>query len=491
MKKEINEIEIRLPDIFAAVFKAARTIVCLALILALIGGLWEAYKVIDAAKNPSVTEDDVAAAEKAVKNAEDKVTAAEKSLTKLYEIEIPDAETTLSRAESLAERRKDYIDNSLYYAMNPFHRGVSRVTLYIDTDTPVNPNSPWMTVNPQSSIAIAYTKIYPFDSEILENIKRIMGTDADMQYINELVSVSNVSNQFVEICVYHDNAETARQVTDYLLDTLQKRLYESVGEYRSNIIGSFVGYEVDWGMSENHNTQDDNLLAAERNVVSLEESVQRLKGETRESREKAIEDAKAGVEEAKENLEDVKEQFSNTSADPKNILKRALKKAILFFVLGFALCVFTAAVLRLLSSKLQDISTVLTRYAFPVIGVIPKKKKRWFDKTIRKLEGEPLIDYEAAGKAVAQSLFSIIGEKKVAFVSSEGQALIDQILSFTGERVPVCGNIIQDAEAMKSTADYDGFILVEERGKSRIDMIDSEVRRITSLGKKTEGVILL
>ena len=244
MEIKNSEIEIRISDLLASLLKAFKPILCLTLVLALLGGAWGVYKTIDAAKNPSVTEDDVKNAENAVKKAEDNLTNAEKSLTRLLEIEIPDAETKVVRAEQLVQRRQEYIDNSIYYAMNPFHRGVSRVTLFVDTDTEVNPNSPWMSVNPQSSIVIAYTRIYPFDSDILDNIRSIMKTDADLQYINELVSVSNVSNQFVEIRVYHEDAKVAESVVNYLYETLLDRLKGSVGDFSANVISRFTGYDV-------------------------------------------------------------------------------------------------------------------------------------------------------------------------------------------------------------------------------------------------------
>ena len=485
-----SDIEIRISDLLASLLKAFKPILCLTLVLALLGGAWGVYKTIDAAKNPSVTEDDVKNAENAVKKAEDNLTNAEKSLTRLLEIEIPDAETKVVRAEQLVQRRQEYIDNSIYYAMNPFHRGVSRVTLFVDTDTEVNPNSPWMSVNPQSSIVIAYTRIYPFDSDILDNIRSIMKTDADLQYINELVSVSNVSNQFVEIRVYHDDAEVARQVTDYLLDTLQSRLSETVGEYTANVVGYFVGYEVDWAMNDSHNSNDDSLLSAERALVSAEENVQKLKEETKADRETAIEEAKQAVSDAEDDLKDVKAQFDNTSADLKNIMKNALKNAVIFLVAGAFVGCMIAFVKSFMSGKLQNTSTIVSRYGFPILGIIPPEKKRWFEKTIRKLEGDPITDPDAAGKAAVQSMTSVIAEQKAAFISSEGNSLIDRFLPYSQNLIPVCGDVLKDADALKAASEFDAFVLVEERGKSRIDQIDNEIRRVDSLGKKIKGIIV-
>lgn len=485
------ETEISIADLLAAMLKAFKLILCITIILTLLGGCWGAYKTYDDAKHPAVKQEDVDAAETALRDAERKVVDAEKAVKKLSEVEIPDAEKKVERAKLLLQRRQEYIDKSLYYAMNPFHRGVSRVTLYVDTDTPVDPKSPWLSVNPQASIVTAYTKIYPFDSEIIENIQRIMGTDAEPQYINELVSVSNISNQFVEIRVFFDDADVAKQVTDYLLETMQTRLADTVDDYSANIVGYFVGYEVDWGMSDSHNTNDDNLLSTERALTAAEEELQTKQTRTKEDREQAIEDAKNAVTDAENKLRDVKEQLANTSAEPKTLVKKIAKYAGICFVAGTFLGCVLVFMCSVMGGRIQNANTVVSRYTFPLIGVLPGRKKRWFEKTIRKLEGEPETDFDTAGKATAQSLFSVVGDRRAALVSSEGSSVIDVVLPFLDRRVPACGDILKDAEAVKAAAEYDGLVLVEEREKSRLDQIDNEVRRIESMGKKIEGIILL
>ena len=485
------ETSISIAEIFACFLKSCRQILCIALIFAVLGGAFGVYRAHDAAKHPEVKQSDIDAAETALKDAKKTLKDAEKSLKDLPEIDIPDAEKKVERAKLLVKRRQEYLDNSLYYAMNPFHRGVSRVTLYVETDTPVNPSSPWLAVNPQSSIVIAYTRIYPFDSEIMDNIRRLMGTDAEPQYINELVSVSNISNQFVEIRVFYDDVDIAKQVTDYLLETLQERLAETVGDYSANVVGYFVGYEVDWGMSDSHNTNDDNLLSAERALSSAEDALETLKTDTKASREQSVENAKSAVKDAEEKLQDLQEQLANTTAGTNFLLKKAAIFACIGMLCGAFLGCMAALAAATLSGKIQNLGTVVSRYAFPVIGVMPSRKKRWFQKTIRRLEGEPEVAFEPAGKATAQSLFSILSERRVALVSSGGSKVIDVILPFMEGRVPVCGDILKDPAAVKDAIEYDGFVLVEEKEKSLVDQVDSEVRRIETLGKKVEGIILI
>ena len=489
MNNDQSELSIRIPDLCAAFLKRIKPIFILVLVFTLLGCLFGVYRATHAGSR--VSEEDLRAAETALLDAKNSVSSAEASLRKLLEVDIPKAENDVERARLQVQRRQEYVDNSLYFAMNPFHRGVSRVTLYVEADLPVNPDAPWLTADPRNIIALAYTKLYPFDSELLESIQRIMNTDADPAYISELVKVVNNSDQFVEICVYHDDAETAKKVTDYLLEMLQDRLSKTVSDFSANVIAYFVGYEVDWDMSDSHDKEADRLLSAQAALFTAEQNLQTLKINTKASAEQTIEDNKAAAAQAEEDLQKLQERSASAAATPKNILKKAVLFAVVFFAVGLFGACFLVCLEKLLSGQLQNVNDALTRYSFPVIGIIPAKKKRLFEKTIRKLEGEPELDFETAGKATAQSLLSVVGDRRIALVSSEGPDTVQEFLPFVGERIPVCGDLLRDADAVKAAKDYDGFVLVEKRGKSRFDLIDAEVRRIQALGKQTEGIILL
>ena len=52
------------------------------------------------------------------------------------------------------------------------------------------------------------------------------------------------------------------------------------------------------------------------------------------------------------------------------------------------------------------------------------------------------------------------------------------------------GSIIDDAQSVRELADFDGIVLVERRGKSRIDLVDAEVLRAKALDKEILGIVL-
>ena len=142
--------------------------------------------------------------------------------------------------------------------------------------------------------------------------------------------------------------------------------------------------------------------------------------------------------------------------------KRAIKYGILGGLIGIALGCFYALIKGLFGGIIQNQNEVMNRYSFPLIGVLPRTKKVWFDKTIRKLEGEPTGNFEATAQATAQSLLSRIGDRSVCIVSTGSSAIAQKLSAYTGEKVPVIGNIIDNAEAVKKLADSTGIVLVEE-----------------------------
>ena len=489
MNNEQAEISIRFSDLCAAFLKKLKPIVVFVLIFSLLGALFGAFRTIRGGAN--VSEEALMEAETALVDAKNSVSEAEGALNKLLELDIPQAEAAVERAELLAQRRQDYLNNSLYYALDPFHLGVSRVTLYVETPSQVDPDAPWLGDEAQSSISNAFAKLYPLDSEVLENARKIMKTDAELPYISELVSITASDYKFVELCVYHEDPATAKAVTDYLLQALPERLNDTFDDFSVYVISQFSGYEISWKMNDRHIEAEDNFALAQTDLFTAEQTLQTLQENNRASAEQLIEDSRSAAEEAEAELLTLQERAASARPTTKNIVKKAVIFAFVFCVLGlFASCVLVFLD-KLFSGKLQDINDVLTRCSFPLIGTLPAQKKRPFEKTIRRLEGEPDLDYEAAGKATAQSLFSVVGDRRVALVSSEGPETVQEFLPFTGERIPVCGDLLRDAEAVKAARDYDGFVLVEKRGKSRFDLVAAEVRRIRSLGKQVEGIILL
>ena len=485
--KNTEEAEIRLSDIAAALLKAFRPILFVALAFLLLGA---AFGFVKAGKAAAVTEEDVRLAEKDYLAAKDAFSEAELALSRKKDWDVPAAEAAIVRSEQIALHRREYVDNSLFYALDPFHCGISRLSFYVETDSKIDPSAPWLGVDPQASIVTAYTRIFSSDGEILDRIRELMGCDASAAYLKEVVSVYGVSDRFVEIVVRHADAQVAEKVADYLYETLLERLNGSVGGFSANTISRFTGYEVDWEINDHHLAAEDNLMTAERNLQEAKDKLQQLKDDI-STQELELAEVKEKVERAQKAFESKKAALASSFGEGKGVVKKTLRYALIMFAGGLLLGCFSALFLFLAGGKLENQSGILSRYDFPLLGVLPKKERRMFDKTIRRLEGDPETDYDSAARVALQNFRSLAVGKRFCVVSSLGKETAEKLAAFfEGGDVP-CGDILRDSSAVKALADVDGILLVEERGRSRIGLIDSEVLQASSLGKEIFGIILL
>lgn len=489
MNNDNNEITIRMSDLCAAFLRAFKPILLFVLILSLLGALYGVRGTLgkQSAVSPARIQQAEAALADAVRSRDEAVNA----LNRILKTEIPVVMAEIERRESLINGWHEYMQNSIWYSLDPFHLGVSRMSVLLESKSGEPLAIEEIVPEAKKGATIAYSKIVPVDREVLETVRQLLQVDADLTYIQELMYVTVVSENLIEIRVCFDDPDIAKNATDFLLERLQTQLAKNNDGYTARVVGQYTGFEVNSYMLglQNNTSKDYSVAIAE--LRQAEQTLQSIKQTNKVAAETAVSDANAAVARAESQLKELQNQAEGGAVSARGNLKTALRYGIVFFAVGLVLSCVAVFLTMVFSGKLQNLNCALIRYAFPVVGFLPGKKKRWFEKTICKLEGEPYQDYESAGRATAQSLFSLIGERKVALVSSEGDKLIQAVLPFVEGKIPVCGDLLKDAGAVKAAEQYEGFVLVEAKGQSRVGLIDAEVRRIQTLGKKVEGMILL
>ena len=136
-------------------------------------------------------------------------------------------------------------------------------------------------------------------------------------------------------------------------------------------------------------------------------------------------------------------------------------------------------------------------YSFrnPVLGVLPGKKKRLFEKTIRRLEGDSLYEDKDIVSSVAANVQAVTANESgkvclIGTVDEKDPALSDLLKALKG-KIEFKGNLLSGAQGIKNLESYDQVILVEKRNESRFSAISDEITRIRSLQKNVMGMILL
>ena len=480
-----NEIEVRFSDLLAMLLKSSRIILCLVLILGFLGGVYGAYSVVKA--QPKVTQEDVEAATVDLAIAETNMAKAQSSLAYRNEVLIPGAVQKVDRSERMIRQLQEYMKSSIYYNMDPYHRGVAWLRFAVEVEDAAVQNS--SSDDLCAKIVTVYTQMCPFSTEIVEQIRAIMGVETQSQYIEELVSVaSDDDHRIVEVCFFYDNLPTAEQVVDYLYQTMTANAAGKTPAHRTSIMASYSGYETDWDMSKSHAINETSLIKMEEALLVANESLQSFQNTAEE--EPAVRDASETLNSARKALQNAKYNYERSRPSLRSMAKRAIKYGVYGGLIGIVLGCCYAWCKGLFSGIVQNQNEVIHRYSFPLIGVLPRSKKVWFDKTIQKLEGDPTGDFEAVAHATVQSLISRISDQSVCLISSCCKSTAERLAASTGNKVQVIGNIIDNADAVKELANYEGIVLVEERGKSRIDLVDAEVLRAKALSKEILGIVL-
>lgn len=474
-----REVEVRLSDLLAILLKSFKMILCIMLLLGVIGATFGAYSTIKAQHNLSST--DIEAAEKTASSAERLLFRAQSDLSFQNDVAIPGAEQAIEHAERTILQMQEYMKNSLYMGMNPFNCGTARLRFSIEADYPASQSTADLAKDSRAEIVAAYTHMCPFDSDVLEQVRSIIGVDVSLQYIEELITVtSDDFHCFVEISACYDDLQAAEAAVNCLYQAMRARADGTLPQHQTKVLSTYSGYEVNWNMSRKQAASEKRFVNAENALLEANELFQALQNDT--EKEQAVTDAYAAFNNAQVALQ----RAYSSRPSLKSVIKYGIFGGIIGLVLGSCLALGKG----LFGGVIQNQNEVISRYPFPLIGVLPRSKRIWFSKAIQKLESDPTGSFDAVTQATVQSLLFRIGEKHVCLVSTGDGTVAKKLAVYTDNSLHVIGNIIDSADAVKKLAQYEGIVLVEERGKSRLDLVDAEVLRAKTLNKEIIGIVL-
>ena len=488
---ENKERLLRLSDLFAMLLKSFVLIVCIALVFAVFGA---ARSISSQKKLNSGSSGPLEQLQKTFDEARQTLAINENSLKSVEEAQIPALSEHISWASKNIVRLQNHIDNSLLMALDPYACPEASMSFYLHAQQlPVidfQSIQSYAMVDEELEVISSYRTLWPLDSDALETVRSILGIDAEPLYIREIATVAyNPANGFTEIKVCCSDTEAAQKAVDYLYQTLKKQLDKTVGSYQITPVGSFCGVVVDQDVKNDQAafisiltglTQE--LSDSEKNLSNLRKGISEMKAQ--------VDNARASYRSAKSALDEAERKLSDPNAAGPVSRRAILRKAILFGLLGAFLSCVAVICVGLFGKTLQSHGEFALRYPIPLLGVLPRKRKYLFEKLIRRLEGEGAYSYDAAAQAAAQSLLAAAGGRSVCLTSSLGRSMTEEFLPYLDGRFQSCGDILGEADAVKALSGFDGVVLVEKRGKSSIDLIDSEVLRIKALGKEIIGAIL-
>lgn len=388
-----------------------------------------------------------------------------------YSEELAAAQEAVERIQRQIGEVEEYLENSLYQALNPFNKGEGTVLFFVDTERDQEAEPGVQGADPRKTVIAAYLSFYNSDEALIQDICELMGTDLDERYVLELIDVSLVDgaepNEFVrmtdsnivQITVSYEDAAVAKQIAQLVFEESQKHIRESVQEHTATVLAEKSGYVVDTALRETQLEYDTKRTELKASLAEKEAALETL-------------------------------ESSQPSGSDGISLFSIAKKAVIGFVIGVIIAAVAVFVLALLSGKLQSVDE-LVGLNIPLVGIVPKGGRKGFvARWIDKLEGDPAVEPAQALALVAANLERLAPEQTVCLVGTADAAALAEVADGLKGKAVLCGNVLQEAEAVQALDKADGVVLVEERGVSSAARIAEEIDRLKALNKAIVGILL-
>ena len=114
-------------------------------------------------------------------------------------------------------------------ALDPYACPEASLSFYLDAGQipaiDFQSSQSYVLVDEELEAISSYRTLWPLDSEMLEEVRRILGLDAELLYIREIATIAyNPTNGLTEIKVCHSDTQAAQEAVDYLYQALKKQL---------------------------------------------------------------------------------------------------------------------------------------------------------------------------------------------------------------------------------------------------------------------------
>ncbi|MBO4928169.1 MAG: hypothetical protein J5379_07970 [Clostridiales bacterium] len=490
-----KEISVRVSDIFASFLKSILFIIITTIIVAGLCGAFGIYKARKVKVDTSTINSNIKILRADLVEKEDALHELEKLSNTAKNYTIPYTEKKIVWDQSLADSRRAYLEQSIYAQIDPLNCGMATITFSVDTVLPetVTEDFAEYKSNELSRIVTACTCMYPFSDDVMNQVQSLLSTDVDRKFVEELISIASENDQFVKISVCYTNPEQAKKVADYLFSQISSKLSEIYPDSSVAVIGTFTGYTVNWEMNSAHISYEDSLLQAEKNLAQDQDTIAQSY-KLVEDNQKMIDDANTEITRIQNNIAANQRKY-NVTVSKKDMLKSGIKFGLVGIFVGLALACALVYVRDILGGKVRNRNNIVSRYSYPLLGVLPASKKRPFEKTVRRLEGDSLYSDEDIISSSAESVLaaaSVDGSKTCLIGTADVKSpAFSEMLKDLKGKMEFKGNILAGSEAIKALDGFDKVILVEQRNASRYDAINDEISKIHALKKEVLGIVLL
>lgn len=448
MNYENEDQVISLKTMAFAVLRRWKSVIVVALLLAIVLGGLRGFMSWRQIRNPEYQAAQMESYEQALED---------------YQIELERYEFKLEMLRADIVQQQDYIQNSVLMQADYRNIYVATVGLYVYAESEG--------ADIAASIADAY-RITLLESGRVKNMAQELGIEP--QYLRELIDLPDADEHspLLTIIIRHSTEEGVQQILEQLfaqLDSMEAELQKSTCPHVAELIFGGIGAEVDLDLAELQMDENDRL----------EEYTDEL--------DTYLKDNAAPQMPAQPNL------------GMGVVLKNAIIFAVLGGMLGVILVVAWACVAYVLDDQVYSGEEIQGRLGIRLLGKIARSARkrtaldRWLDAKEHRAEyGDPAASRMAAvnirNHGVPLQPVLVSGSADSASVAAYVEDLRKELPEL---QILWYGSLLESVEAVDQLPDCGSVLLVECCRKSRYTAIAKQIEAVRGMNKKLIGVVTL
>lgn len=458
-----KEREIDLRQLFWAICRRWRMVLCWMLAVALAAG---AFKAVSSGRSLRDTEE---------------TTTAQAIYETIVADNIQERSDILKRLRSISQEiteRQAYEKNSYYMSIDPYNVAIANQTyyVYVKTDYQILPDMTYQNPDHTDAIVNAYVRVLTGESNLQTVAEKC---DMELRYLDELVAAWSSGSGMFTVRVIARDLEEAEKILGLLdggMAAAQEQIESTIDAHEITKLTYNAYTTVDMSLAQAQNEKKDVLTN-----LRTEYSDQTTR------------------------YENLKAEYSNLEApvNTDGVLKSGLKMAIVGALLGALIACGIVCVQVVVSDRVYSADSLTQRMHMRILGAVPTDpaKISAMGKLDRKLRGRAGLSTatDAAGvyAAAASYLAGAYPEANTVLVAGGAEdAYIQTVCEAFQANLPEKkflpgGNVLSDADTIRKVGQCDLTVLVEHTGTSSYSSVIREAETIQNLKGTIAGALVL
>lgn len=423
-----------------------------------------------------------------------------------YTISKEHLENQIQELTDSIQDKEDYYDHSILMKLDPKKSYKGTVT-FVVTDVGEVPSAE---ANRDLSFAIdrklnsvlgSYIALIQ-NGTILRDVQNELTSKLDQKYLAELIYTQvDYQSKLLHITVVGADKQQVQSISDAIVQGLQKacvQMNASVAAHRLELLSSFVGNDADAYIPIG--------MIPEAGANTIDASYQTSIEELQKNYTNSITDMQNQLLECNKQMSELEGPEPPVGASRTSVLKEGIKYGIIGFIAGAFVLAFVYALQYLLCGKLMDSDELNDRYGILLLGDYHAPlhaHQNGIDRWIDRMNGitEDKRSVESVYALSAANIVAQVGAEKNLKILLLGNAqsgdfdaaatVLSEKLRSSGVDVIAAGNVNENASAVEKLQQAEQVVLIEQRGASRQQDIQKELRTLRKLDKKIVGAIVL